>query len=183
METFVLGAAHSGKSEWALTQLDKNRPTSVIGTAVISGLEDRIKVLISQRPSHWITIEDLDLYDALEKALASQSEQVIIDSLNLWLANYLLESWHRYDRKQQEARIGLEIERIFGLLSQAGSRHVLTISSEVGSGITPPDELSRFFRSSLGLMNQRFAARANTVVQIVAGLPIFIRKPTERPQT
>ena len=176
METFVLGAAHSGKSEWALTQLDIDTPTTVIGTAVISGLDDRINDLKAKRPPHWKTIEGVDLYEAIEKALASDSEQIVVDSLNQWLANFLLESWLRYDIKQHESRITLEIDRVSNLLLRAPSKHLLTISSEVGAGITPPDELSRFFRTSLGLINQKFAARANTVVQIVAGLPIFVRK-------
>lgn len=176
METFVLGAAHSGKSEWVLTQLDREKPTTVIGTAVLSGLEDRIIRLKATRPSHWQHIEGGDLIEAIDKALQSDSEQIVIDSMNQWLANFLLDSWLKYDRKQHESRIDHEISRILDLFIQRPDKHFLIISSEIGAGITPPDELSRFFRQTLGLINQRFAARANTVVQIVAGFPIFMTR-------
>lgn len=176
METFVLGAAYSGKSEWALTQLNKTSPTAVLGTAVIQGLEERIKRLKSIRPGHWIHYEHGDIQEQLREALESGAEQILIDSLNQWLANYLLESWLKYDKQQHESRIDSEVARIFQILDRYPNAHVITVSSEVGSGITPPDELSRFFRSSLGLVNQKFAARAKTVVHIVAGLPIFINK-------
>ncbi|MES2744272.1 MAG: bifunctional adenosylcobinamide kinase/adenosylcobinamide-phosphate guanylyltransferase [Bdellovibrionota bacterium] len=176
METFVLGAAHSGKSEWALTQLNLDAPTTVIGTAVLSGLEDRINSLKNARPKHWKHLESGDLFDQLKLAFAAAPDQIVIDSLNQWLANYLLDSWLKYDRKQHEARITLELERLFHIIDAHPSTHVLSVSSEVGAGITPPDELSRFFRQTLGHVNQRFAARANTVVQIVAGLPIFMTK-------
>lgn len=176
METFVLGAAHSGKSEWALTQLDRDKPTTVIGTAVISGLEERIFRLKAARPPHWQHSEGQDLFEAVQSAILGDSEQIVIDSMNQWLANFLLESWLKYDKKQHESRIDHEITRLFHLFNQRPDKYILTISSEIGAGITPPDELSRFFRQSLGLINQKFAARANTVVQIVAGLPIFMAR-------
>ncbi len=176
METFVLGAAHSGKSEWALTQLNREVPTTVIGTAVLSGLEERITALKNSRPKHWKHLESGDLFEQLKLAFTGAPQQIVIDSLNQWLANYLLDSWLKYDRKQHESRIALELERLFQMIDAHPATHVLSVSSEVGAGITPPDELSRFFRQTLGQVNQRFAARANTVVQIVAGLPIFMTK-------
>jgi adenosylcobinamide kinase/adenosylcobinamide-phosphate guanylyltransferase len=175
VETFIIGAAHSGKSEWALTQFKSDASTTVIGTAVLNGMEDRILQLKEARPKLWHQLEGGDLFEHLHKAYARSSQQILVDSLNQWLANYLLESWPKYDRKQHEARIRLELDRIFRLVDAHPDTHLLCISSEAGAGVTPSDEISRFFRQMLGLVNQRFAARAGRVIQIIAGLPSVIR--------
>ena len=174
MEMFVLGAAHSGKSEWILTQLR----TSVIGTGVIPGLEARIAELKALRHPDWTHIEGENLTEALSRALAEGSQQILIDSVNLWLANFLLESWGKYDAAQHEARILHEMVRLETLLDDARAKGIrlAIVSSEVGAGVTPPDELTRLFRKTLGQLNRRFAARAQTVVQLVAGLPVFLKK-------
>jgi adenosylcobinamide kinase/adenosylcobinamide-phosphate guanylyltransferase len=49
------------------------------------------------------------------------------------------------------------------------------VSNEVGFGIVPDNALARRFRDLQGRLNQRLAARADRVVLLVAGLPIFIK--------
>lgn len=179
MEIFVLGAAHSGKSDWVLTELEWDKPTTVIGTAVLTGLEERIHELKSKRNPAWIHIEgdETDLAKSLKQAFDKGSTQILVDALNLWLANFLIESWTKYDKVQQVARIQHEVSRMIELLSDPrhAQKTIVIVSSEVGSGVTPPDELARFFRQQLGWVNQKFAAHAEKVVQIVSGIPLIIK--------
>jgi len=49
------------------------------------------------------------------------------------------------------------------------------VSNEVGMGIVPADPLSRRFRDLSGMVNQRIAEVADTVILMVSGLPIFLK--------
>jgi adenosylcobinamide kinase/adenosylcobinamide-phosphate guanylyltransferase len=49
------------------------------------------------------------------------------------------------------------------------------VSNEVGLGIVPDNALARTFRDAAGRLNQHFAARADTVLFLVAGLPMRVK--------
>ncbi len=51
----------------------------------------------------------------------------------------------------------------------------MLVSNEVGSGIVPDNAQARRFRDLQGRLNQRIAARADRVVLVVAGLPMFVK--------
>ncbi|MBC7533849.1 MAG: bifunctional adenosylcobinamide kinase/adenosylcobinamide-phosphate guanylyltransferase [Oligoflexus sp.] len=48
--------------------------------------------------------------------------------------------------------------------------------SEIGAGVTPPQELSRFFRQLLGRLHQRIAAESRSVVHVVDGIPSLMKR-------
>lgn len=171
---FILGAAYSGKSELAIRALQPEGKTTVIGTAGLSELEGRIGKLKSLRPSHWEHREGHELNDYLTQSLP-QSKQVLIDSINQWLANVLLESWNKYDLGQQDARLNLEIRRFCETMHKHRDHRFVVVSSEIGAGVTPPQELSRFFRQLLGRLHQILAFESASVVQVVSGIPILLK--------
>ena len=77
------------------------------------------------------------------------------------------------------ARVDAELDRLELALAEANAPIVL-VSNEVGSGIVPDNALARRFRDLQGNLNQRIAARADHVVLLVAGLPLFVKgRPTE----
>ena len=49
------------------------------------------------------------------------------------------------------------------------------VSNEVGLGIVPDNALGRRFRDAAGRLNQDVAAIADTVLFMVAGLPMRVR--------
>ena len=49
------------------------------------------------------------------------------------------------------------------------------ITNEVGMGIVPDNPLARRFRDIAGIVNQRIAKRADTVVFMASGLPMVLK--------
>jgi adenosylcobinamide kinase/adenosylcobinamide-phosphate guanylyltransferase len=51
----------------------------------------------------------------------------------------------------------------------------VAVSNELGFGLVPPDPGTRRFRDELGRLNQAFAAAADAVWLVVAGLPLRLK--------
>src|SRR5262249_37299104 len=117
----------------------------------------------ARRDSRWRTIEaPRDLAVAL--AGVQPAAAVLIDCVTLWLSNLLL----------ADADIDREIDRLDAALERTQGATVI-VANEVGCGIVPDNALARRFRDLQGRLNQRLAARADCVVLMVAGLPLFVK--------
>ena len=126
-------------------------------------MAERIALHRSRRGEGWRTIDaPLDLAGAL-KALPD-GQPVLVDCLTLWLTNHLLAD-HDLDAECEA------LEQV--LAAPRGPWFV--VSNEVGLGIVPDNALSRKFRDAAGRLNQRIAARADTVLFMVAGLPLKVK--------
>jgi adenosylcobinamide kinase/adenosylcobinamide-phosphate guanylyltransferase len=55
---------------------------------------------------------------------------------------------------------------------------VVTVSNEVGSGVVPATAAGRLFRDLLGRLNATVAAESETVLLVVAGVPLPLRART-----
>ncbi|EEW12292.1 adenosylcobalamin biosynthesis protein cobP [Vibrio mimicus VM573] len=62
------------------------------------------------------------------------------------------------------------VEQLLTALAQTQAK-VILVSNEVGMGVVPMGELTRFFVDHAGWMNQKIAALADSVTLVVAGLP------------
>ena len=116
-------------------------------------------------PSPWVyvaTAEPFDLVGAISNAPAATA--VLVDCLTLWLSNLMFKN----------RNIDAETQRLEAALD---ARHapVVLVSNEVGSGIVPDNAEARRFRDLQGRLNQRMAGRADSVVLLVAGLPLFVK--------
>ena len=90
---------------------------------------------------------------------------VVVDCLTLWLSN-----WMCRDEEQVERQIDLLCSAF-----RDSTSHVRAITNEVGSSIVPENPLARRFRDWSGLMNQRVAAVADSVVMMVCGIPTRVK--------
>ncbi len=164
--TLVLGGARSGKSRYAEALITAHpAPWTYIATAEAGDAEmaERIAAHRGRRGAGWTTVEAAnDLAAAL--AQVATASGVLVDCLTLWLSNRMLAG------VDPEPEIG-EVEN--ALTRRAGQ--TVIVSNEVGFGIVPDNALSRRFRDLQGRANQRIAARADRVVLMVAGLPLFVK--------
>ncbi len=164
--SLVLGGARSGKSRYAEALLSAYPARVYIATA--QAFDDEMRARIAEhrarREAGWHTVEaPLDLPGAL---LDAGGAPVLVDCLTLWLSNLMLGG---HDLAAAEA----------ALIDALAARPAPTVlvSNEVGLGIVPDNALARAFRDHAGRLHQRLAAIADSVVFMVAGLPMILKGP------
>ncbi len=164
--TLVIGGAASGKSSFAESLvLQSQKHPIYIATAQV--FDDEMAQKVSRhrdmRGTGWTTIEEpIDLAKALEQVTTDQA--VLIDCATLWLTNLLL---GKHDIAAASAGLLVAVRQCQG--------PVVIVSNEVGYGIVPENALSRSFRNAQGTLNQSIAAEADTVITVIAGLPVALK--------
>ena len=164
--TCVIGGAASGKSAFAeqLTR-SRNKPMTYIATSRVLDEEMRTKVAIhaARRGGDWSVVEaPLDPGAAL-RSLGGQ-DVALIDCATMWLTNHLMDG----------SSVVAGQARLIAALD-ATAAEVVIVTNEVGQGIVPDNALTRQFREAQGRLNIALAARADLVVQVVAGLPNVLK--------
>ncbi|OIQ45838.1 MAG: bifunctional adenosylcobinamide kinase/adenosylcobinamide-phosphate guanylyltransferase [Roseobacter sp. MedPE-SW] len=164
--TFILGGAASGKSKFAEDLCFRSRKTkSYLATSQVfdSEMKEKVAAHLRQRGPDWTTYEEPLKAAALLPQLPR--EQIcLLDCATMWLTNHLLAE---HDLAEAQAEL---IEAI-----GACPAELVIVSNEVGLGIVPENALARRFREAQGRLNIALAARADTVVQITAGLPLVLK--------
>jgi adenosylcobinamide kinase/adenosylcobinamide-phosphate guanylyltransferase len=98
---------------------------------------------------------------------------VIIDSIDVWVANLLMEHESKSKQAMEEIVIA-ETDKLLVLTAMSDQAFVM-VSSEVGMSLVPAEPLGRRFQDLLGTVNQRIAATATEVHLVVAGIPLEIK--------
>ena len=165
--TFVLGGARSGKSRYAQSlALGLTRSPVYVATSRTWDADhaERIARHRRDRGPEWRTIECEVEIGALEVA----GEVVVVDCVTLWLTNLLHDNAADVEACLTRARS--EIDQ----LMTRGAR-LIVVSNELGQSLHAPTELGRKFTDLQGLVNQHIAARADAVVLMVAGIPLYVK--------
>lgn len=164
--TFIIGGARSGKSAHAETLVTAGpAPWTYIATAEAYDQEMRERIALhrSRRGEGWATVDaPLDLAGAL--TALPDGQPVLVDCLTLWLTNHML----------AENDVEAECLRLADVLSRPRGPWFV-VSNEVGQGIVPDNALARRFRDAAGRLNLQVAAIADTVLLMVAGLPLKVK--------
>ncbi|TAJ98544.1 MAG: bifunctional adenosylcobinamide kinase/adenosylcobinamide-phosphate guanylyltransferase [Candidatus Manganitrophaceae bacterium] len=171
--TLVLGGARSGKSRFALEQGEALGGEKIfIATAKPTDEEmaRRIERHRRERPEGWKTVEaPVRLAEALQ-SLEGKGDVVVIDCFTLWLSNLLT----AFD--EEEEKVLGEIDRLMKV-ARSVSLSIIAVSNEVGMGIVPTDHfLSRLFRDLSGTLHQKWAAEADEVYWVMAGIAVPIKR-------
>jgi len=177
---FVTGGCRSGKSKFALGFAD-GRFKQKVFMATCCAKDDEMRQRIKKhrkargsdkkhrkaRGSDWQTVE---VATALSEAMASHgggADVIVIDCLTLWVSNMLVENMSQEEVLARADALTKAITEV--------PCSVILVSNEVGAGIVPENELARRFRDVAGLVNQKVAACVNSVVWMVAGIPVPIK--------
>lgn len=184
--TLVLGGARSGKSAWAERVAARSgRPVLYLATATVGDAEmaDRVAAHRAARPPHWRAVEEpIDLPGIVQRVV-TPGDLLLVDCLTLWVSNLILAHLGARDPDDLPRSESTQIEAwVLGLaddlLAAIRNREAeaILVSNEVGLGLVPPYPLGRLYRDVLGRVNQRVAATADSVVLMVAGLPIDLQR-------
>jgi adenosylcobinamide kinase/adenosylcobinamide-phosphate guanylyltransferase len=175
----VLGGVRSGKSEFAeKLALDLDKPTLYVATGGPSDIEMRQRITRHResRPAHWRTLEEpLDLAERIGSGWSYDDTPgaVLIDSLDMWVANMVLAYQHD-EKAQSEAAVLSALDRLLSEVCRLPA-FFFAVSSEVGSSLVPTYHVGRRFQDLVGLVNQRVAAAADQVYLVVAGIPMQLK--------
>jgi adenosylcobinamide kinase/adenosylcobinamide-phosphate guanylyltransferase len=172
----VTGGGRSGKSTFAqkLAESLGGRRVYIATCPVIDDeTADRVRKHREARSaSAWTTIEEpLHLADALRAD--GEHEVCLVDCLTLWVNNLLHEAGKESRDVTEEEVGGLCGEILDSCRNRPGT--VIFVTNEVGLGIIPDNPLARKYRDLAGRCNQVIAARADTVVFMVSGIPVTIK--------
>lgn len=167
--TLVLGGARSGKSAYAQQAAEKASATGgrLVMLATAEALDDEMQARIDKhkadRGGAWHTVEAAT---SLPQAILKlQSNDIaVVDCLTLWISNLMM----------RERNVEQGIAALLTAVSNARCPLWL-VSNEVGMGIVPENALAREFRDHCGRMHQQLAAGADSVVMVVAGLPLIVK--------
>jgi len=170
--TLILGGARSGKSVFGeKLALNKDSKPIYIFTAQSfdKEMDERIRIHKDRRKKQpWQDVEaTINLPSAISE-LSKKQKVILVDCLSLWLTNLMMNG----------RNIDKDIKKFVNELENSPS-DIILISSEVGLGIVPDNEMSRIFRDHLGLLHQKVAAISETVIMMVAGIPMVVKGQNE----
>ena len=171
---FIVGGARSGKSRFAIEGFSPDDRVVFVATAEArdEDMAKRIARHRAERPSRWSTVEEpIDLVSRL-RDLDEGYDVVIVDCLTLWVSNLLL-------RGERDDAILERADALAGLIRSRRSS-ITVVSNEVGEGVHPETAAGLRFRDALGRVNQQVAAACETVVLMVAGIPLTVKAPGAR---
>jgi adenosylcobinamide kinase/adenosylcobinamide-phosphate guanylyltransferase len=172
--TLVTGGSRSGKSAHALAVASAYERKAFIATAVAGDEEmrERISRHRHDRPASFLTVEEpADLAGAV-RSLPAGTQVALIDCLTVWLANLMC---------APGAPAGEEFPQVEQFLSllEGPPCNLIIVTNEVGMGIVPANALARRFRDAAGRLNQQVARRADAVVLLVSGIPLYLKGSPE----
>jgi adenosylcobinamide kinase/adenosylcobinamide-phosphate guanylyltransferase len=172
----VLGGIRSGKSQWAETAIAEAVADGVpvrylaTGCAIDADAEwsARVAAHRERRPSHWSTIETVDVATQLRSDGATAT---LVDDIGGWLTAVM-------DRRGAwtGGPVGADADDLLDAVRSFGAPLAL-VSPEVGLTVVPHTESGRRFADELGALNQRLAALCDRVVLVVAGQPVTVKEP------
>ncbi len=169
--TLITGGVRSGKSSHAIA-LAMGRPGARRGfIATAEALDEEMSARIARhratRPAGFETIEEPLRPGAAVKAIGGRVDVVVVDCLTLWVANLM-------GRGDDDGAIIAEGDTLIEALGQAECEAIV-VSGEVGWGVVPDNAVARRFCDLLGVVNQKVARAADTVLLMVAGYPMRLK--------
>ena len=168
----ITGGQRSGKSTYAeQLALEMSDHPIYIATARVCDEEfaDRVARHQARRGPQWTNIEEerhLSRHDL-------KGRVVLVDCITLWCTNFMFNAV-KEDELPNISRVLEEVKAEFDRLVSQDATFIF-VTNEIGSGGVSTSPLQRRFTDLQGWVNQYVAARADTVVLMVSGIPVTIK--------
>jgi adenosylcobinamide kinase/adenosylcobinamide-phosphate guanylyltransferase len=167
MIALVLGGARSGKSGYAQRAAASASPSPVMlatSRQWDADHADRIARHRADRGPEWTTVEEETTLARADLA----GRVVVVDCVTMWLTNLFADNQWNHELALTAAREGLE--RAFDVEATW-----IFVSNELGMAPHATTESARKFVDAQGFVNQQIAARADSVILMVAGIPLVVK--------
>ncbi len=175
---FILGGVRSGKSRFALEMAKSLATDDILFVATAEAKDDEMKIRIEthkkERPENWKTLEATRFVGKQILAYPLPFEGLVIDCITVLLGNIFNEYREPFSYNILEEQINVEFDGIMDAYNQRDSVFIV-VSNEVGMGVVPAYESGRMYRDILGFINQKFAAVADEVFFLIAGIPTKVK--------
>ncbi|EKD37791.1 MAG: hypothetical protein ACD_75C00993G0002 [uncultured bacterium] len=177
----ITGGARSGKSSFALTlaeSISAKRLFVATCPSLDQEMSERVKRHRDERRGRgWATVERPTEIAALFADDVAGFEVVLIDCLTLWVNNLLFTAPDGGE-SIDDFRIG-ELCEEWLLQAEKYEGTVICVTNEVGLGIVPDNPLARRYRDLIGTCNQIIGRKAEEVVLVSCGIPLYLKKSVE----
>jgi adenosylcobinamide kinase/adenosylcobinamide-phosphate guanylyltransferase len=173
MITFISGGARSGKSSFAenyalelFKRAGRKETLHYIATAERTDpeMENRIARHIVERESIWHTTE-APMEVAQELQAVKEQEVILLDCLTVWVNNMLYKG---------KTDIGMILEEVSKWIDLAEEKQLelIIVSNDVNEGIQSDNLFIHEYIYKLQKVHSLVTSKAESVYQVVAGIPI-----------
>lgn len=180
MSNIVLltGGAKSGKGK-AVEELAKSHSCNVvhIGTFDLAFSDDKIKqeleTLKSSRPKTWTNWDIPKNIDEHLAELPQNTDTIVIDSIDIYLSNYLLTiNGNDTKFKNEDIEKATEyVDKLIVELKKLVNVKIFVVTLEVGYSVVPVSKSGMIFRTAMGLVNQKLGRASGEIYQCICGYP------------
>ncbi len=179
---YITGGAYSGKSAFAenITSKFERLGIMVIGRKSMAKKEEPEENETEQQTNgvNWERIEVSGHFDNV--LIEKDFDLFILDSLTALVKHRIMDAYSGTNAPNAEKKreisetVSREVMNMV-VAAKDNDRNLLVITSEVGMGTLPEDDIARFFRAETGRANQLMASLADEAYLLVSGIPIKIK--------
>lgn len=168
----ISGGSGSGKSGFAeavsveLHAEEKNEPFLYIATMMASDEEAQKKIERHRTMRKGKGFTTLECFTKLKEASVPSDCTILLDCLSNLVANEMFSKDGAKEQVVEEVSEGVE-----HLLKQC--RNLVIVTNEIFSDGCQYDETTRQYIRNLGRLNRHLAERADKVVEVVCGIPLY----------
>ena len=168
MLVVVTGGSGSGKSAFAEDRILSFGESRRIYIATMQAFDEEShrRIRRHRRMRSGKGFETIERYTELDELILPKNCVVLLECMSNLVANEMFEEQGAHDRTVSEVTKGIE-----NLLEQAA--HVVIVTNEIFSDAVVFDGDMDSYLEYLGKINQAAAQRADEVVEVVYGIPVF----------
>ena len=168
MLVVVTGGSGSGKSAFAEDRVLSFGESRRIYIATMQAFDEEShrRIRRHRRMRSGKGFETIERYTELDELILPKNCVVLLECMSNLVANEMFEEQGAHDRTVSEVTKGIE-----NLLEQAA--HVVIVTNEIFSDAVVFDGDMDSYLEYLGKINQAAAQRADEVVEVVYGIPVF----------
>lgn len=176
MITVVIGASGSGKSEFAENILSAY-PTNKYYIATMRPYDEEMKQKIKRhhelrKEKRFQTIE---CYEEIASVCLPKDSVVLVECMSNLVANEMYQENKSLDEKAVCEKIVAGIIQL-----DTTCKQLVIVTNDVFSSGEQYDLLTMRYMKTLGKINQRLSMVATNVVEVICGIPVWVKKKEEK---